>query len=468
MQTSMIAETPMANLKPVPHAFTLSTLLLAVGVEVSLGAAAELPRYRLAVGQEITYKGEGKFTYGNGTSITNMGDRSAWKVCVVGQNDNGSHRIVIQHTRTMLRDGHEQGSPDATLAYCDLFSDGRVASNESLGFRVDPAALFPRLPENQEQASNGWENTHGPDKTRSSYTVPSRPESAPGLWTIRESRTSPMNEIYLVTHKETAVFDAARGLITKTESESTQDYGLHSKGTSTVELASVEQHDADWAMHLGDEADRYFKAQKQYEAMLKRASKDAGASKALLDEAKHILVAANEAAHLPIIKEQLEAQLKNHDRMASYLTEEAVKQADLLGKPSALWETKDLEGKSHALNEYRGKVVILDFWYRGCGWCIRAMPQVKQLADDFRNQPVAVLGMNTDRNEEDAKFVVEKMSLTYPTLKATGLPEKYGVRGFPTLVIIDQEGKVHDFHVGYSPTLHDEVSQVIKELLAKK
>ena len=38
----------------------------------------------------------------------------------------------------------------------------------------------------------------------------------------------------------------------------------------------------------------------------------------------------------------------------------------------------------------RGKVVVLDFWYRGCGWCIRAMPQMKQLADDFSETPDAV------------------------------------------------------------------------------
>ena len=112
------------------------------------------------------------------------------------------------------------------------------------------------------------------------------------------------------------------------------------------------------------------------------------------------------------------------------------------------WETKDLEGKTHSLEGYKGKVVILDFWYRGCGWCIRAMPQMKELAQDFKGQPVAVLGMNTDREEKDAKFVVDEMGLNYPVLKAEGLPEKYRVRGFPTLIIVDQAGKVADIHVG--------------------
>jgi thioredoxin-related protein len=94
------------------------------------------------------------------------------------------------------------------------------------------------------------------------------------------------------------------------------------------------------------------------------------------------------------------------------------------------------------------------------------MPQIKEVAEHFRDKPVAVLGMNTDRQEKDARFVVEKLKLNYPTLKAEGLPEKYKVRGFPTLVIIDQEGVVRGRHVGYSPTLREEVTRTIDGLLA--
>jgi thiol-disulfide isomerase/thioredoxin len=91
-------------------------------------------------------------------------------------------------------------------------------------------------------------------------------------------------------------------------------------------------------------------------------------------------------------------------------------------------------------------VVVLDFWYRGCGWCIKAMPQLNALAGQFEGRPVAVLGMNTDRDEADAKFVSDAMGLKYETLRALGIPEKYGVQGFPTLVVIDPERKVRDMH----------------------
>ena len=113
-----------------------------------------------------------------------------------------------------------------------------------------------------------------------------------------------------------------------------------------------------------------------------------------------------------------------------------------MNKPSPEWDTTDLAGSAVSLAGCRGKVLVLDFWYRGCGWCIRAMPQMKQVATHFQGRPVAVLGMNTDRDQADAQFVVDKLALNYPTLKAEGLPEKYGVRGFPTLLVIDQAGVV--------------------------
>ena len=62
--------------------------------------------------------------------------------------------------------------------------------------------------------------------------------------------------------------------------------------------------------------------------------------------------------------------------------------------------------------------------------------------------------------------MVDKLKLNYPTLKAQGLPEKYNVQGFPTLVIIDQKGVIRGWHNGYSANLRDEVSKTINRLLS--
>ena len=453
-------------------ASALFILVSGIAAPRSAAPAADLPdalpRYRLEVGQELTYKEDSDFKYGKAPKQSSMANHSDWKIWVVRKNDDGSYRLVIHSAASMKFDGKNSDPPRSTLAYCDLFNDGRIVPNSTTGFRLNPANLFPRLPADDRQARNGWKDIQKPEDARSSFEVLSRPKSAAGVWTFREVRVTPMDEIYLSTHKSTATFDPKRGLVTKIETQTTQGYGINGKGIGTEEFISTEKHDADWSKKLSEQADRYFKANQAYQAKMTLASKDRNASKKLLAEAKALLVAAQKVATLPVVKEQLDAQLKQHDPMASYYTEEATRRAEMVGRPAAPFEAADLKGKTHALKDYRGKVVIMDFWYRGCGWCIRAMPQVKQLEEDFRDQPVAVLGMNTDHNDTDAKFVIEKMGLTYLTLKAEGLPEKYGVRGFPTLVIIDKEGKVQDLYVGYSPQLRQDVGEIVRRLLAKK
>lgn len=96
------------------------------------------------------------------------------------------------------------------------------------------------------------------------------------------------------------------------------------------------------------------------------------------------------------------------------------------------------------------------------------MPQIKEVVEHYKVKPVVVLGMNTDDGEKDARFVVDKLQLNYATLQAAaGLSEKYGVQGFPTLILIDQEGIVRGRHVGYSPDLRDELIAEIDGLLAR-
>jgi len=88
---------------------------------------------------------------------------------------------------------------------------------------------------------------------------------------------------------------------------------------------------------------------------------------------------------------------------------------------------------------------------------------------DFAGEPVAVVGMNTDRVKADAEFVIKEMGLKYRTLRIKhDLADKFGVTGFPTLVLIDKKGVVRDLHVGYSPTLRADVGKAVRGLLAEK
>jgi peroxiredoxin len=73
--------------------------------------------------------------------------------------------------------------------------------------------------------------------------------------------------------------------------------------------------------------------------------------------------------------------------------------------------------------------------------------------------------MNTDENPEDARLVIERFKLKYPTLRAKHLSKKFGVIAFPSLFVIDQKGIVRHVHVGYSKTLRADVGKEIDQLL---
>jgi peroxiredoxin len=440
-----------------------ATCLLAL---TGRAAAEELPRYRLKVGQELTYHHSGEFNYKVGERSGVHRNDDTWDVRVLRQNADGSWRLLLHLTTTFWVDKQKKPEPQHYLGCCDLFADGRLGPDANLGYRINPTNLFPRLPADAAALAKGWDGLFERDASRTRYTLDAKESVAGKSCVFTGVQETPLDKIYLSTNRTTFTFDPARGLVVKGVSNYTQGYGFDGKGTATMELVGVKDPGAGDVAKLAAEADRYFAAAKKHEELTLRASQRADA-KDLLTQAEAALKDARAALSTPLLQEQLDAELKQHARMANHYSNTGPMLAGLLNKPAADWATKDLDGKPVALKDLRGKVVVLDWWYRGCGWCIRAMPQVAQVADDFRNEPVVVLGMNTDPKEEDAKFVVEKMGIRYPVLKAEGLPQKYHVSAFPTLIIIDAKGDIRDLHVGYSATLREDVSATIRKLLAE-
>lgn len=121
------------------------------------------------------------------------------------------------------------------------------------------------------------------------------------------------------------------------------------------------------------------------------------------------------------------------------------------GQVAPSFNLKNLEGQAVALADYKGKVVVLDFWATWCGPCKRIIPDLNKLYQAYQDRGLVVVGISVDRKPESVlpKFI-KQFKISYPILIADQtVTQAYGgIKYIPTLFIIDKQGKVFDKHVG--------------------
>jgi peroxiredoxin len=120
-------------------------------------------------------------------------------------------------------------------------------------------------------------------------------------------------------------------------------------------------------------------------------------------------------------------------------------------KPAPEFALKDAEGRAVRLSDYRGKVVLLNFWATWCGPCRLEVPWFKDFEQQYKDRGFAVLGVAMDDDGwEVVKPYIEQMRLNYRVLlgDATVSQAYGGVESLPTTFVIDREGRVAAVHIG--------------------
>jgi thiol-disulfide isomerase/thioredoxin len=122
----------------------------------------------------------------------------------------------------------------------------------------------------------------------------------------------------------------------------------------------------------------------------------------------------------------------------------AASESDLVGKEMELAGTT-AAGEALDWKKYRGKVVLVDFWATWCGPCIREMPHVREMYDKLHEQGFEIVGISLDKDREALDNFLAENQLPWETLagdETQDLAEKYSVRGIPTMMVVDKEGKI--------------------------
>jgi peroxiredoxin/outer membrane lipoprotein-sorting protein len=124
---------------------------------------------------------------------------------------------------------------------------------------------------------------------------------------------------------------------------------------------------------------------------------------------------------------------------------------EVVGKPAPEFTAQAMDGTKVDLAALHGKVVLLDFWTAWCVPCRKDLPAIEKLHREFREEGLAVLGISVGGDKAAARKFVGGTAPTFPILpldEAGDLLSKLSVNAFPTLVLIDREGKVAVYEVG--------------------
>ena len=140
--------------------------------------------------------------------------------------------------------------------------------------------------------------------------------------------------------------------------------------------------------------------------------------------------------------------------------------------PAPEIDAEDFDGKQVKLSDYRGKVVVVVFWYAGCPPCRAMIPHERDLAERYRDKPFTLLGVYSDVDYANASKIIATQHMTWPIVKSGTGPDsitnRYSVKAFPSIFVIDATGVVRYAGVGSSHCFDSVVADLLAEVDAKR
>jgi peroxiredoxin len=108
-----------------------------------------------------------------------------------------------------------------------------------------------------------------------------------------------------------------------------------------------------------------------------------------------------------------------------------------------------IDGQEYQLSEYKGKIVVLNFWGTYCPPCVREMPLIQNYYEKYTDKNVEILAINENDPVVSVKAFLRQYKLTFPTLLDKDVVRRnYGIMNYPTTVFINENGKIEKIYEG--------------------
>ena len=139
--------------------------------------------------------------------------------------------------------------------------------------------------------------------------------------------------------------------------------------------------------------------------------------------------------------------------------------------PASDFKLQNMDEENIKLSDYRGKVVLLNFWATWCPPCVREMPSMERLQQRVGEDGFKVIAVNQMENPDDVFAFTGQLEIdpTFEILfdRVSKVSQAYAVRGLPTTYLIDKKGNIRYRAVGGREFDHAEVVKIIKQLIAE-
>ncbi|MDA1118104.1 MAG: TlpA disulfide reductase family protein [Proteobacteria bacterium] len=139
------------------------------------------------------------------------------------------------------------------------------------------------------------------------------------------------------------------------------------------------------------------------------------------------------------------------------------------GGPTPALRLQDLEGKVHSLADYRGKVVLINFWATWCAPCRYEMPSIEKLRESLKGRPFAVLAVNLGEPEPRIRAFLHEVPLRFPVLLDSDAvaAKAWKAKALPATFVVGPDGRVRYRYIGELDWSRDSVRKAIVALLPR-
>jgi peroxiredoxin len=131
------------------------------------------------------------------------------------------------------------------------------------------------------------------------------------------------------------------------------------------------------------------------------------------------------------------------------------------------WNLVSLKDEKVSLSSFKGQLVLIDFFYKSCYPCMQALPALQTLSEKYKAKGLKLIGIDPyDKKEDDMETFLSRRGITYTVLLG-GLEtaKEYRVSAYPTMYLIDRNGKIIYTQVGYGKDTEKELEEIIKKNL---